>query len=386
MSNYRDDSISTAIVSDSTWTNTKALVTEVATLTASTMFGLMVMTTDTAIASDTTELSGRGLMAISTAHVTDNVTSIRNSSVSTSDQIQVTERFFFNYKYMVEDNAHFNISTFGLMRINHLDVVNVHGFDLSQRIFKILVNDSAKASSDAFANISEYSISDISATTASPTKLHSQVLTTANAEVIDSDISSIATLLMLTDSAHAESSSFGQLNATNFVVDYVVAEDRVLGELFTGQTWTAHADTMAMSRYDPFNFEGISILNGQLYAWNDQGVYRLGVDGEIIEGEMRTGKLDFGERLTHPTAAYLEYELSGVDKQIDIKVTTTQSGSPATYRYLMPTEQADYLTNGRIIFGRGLRGRHFAFNLNIKGTSSYIHSLSFEHTPTARRT
>ena len=98
MSNYRDDSISTAIVSDSTWTNTKALVTEVATLTASTMFGLMVMTTDTAIASDTTELSGRGLMAISTAHVTDNVTSIRNSSVSTSDQIQVTERFFFNYK------------------------------------------------------------------------------------------------------------------------------------------------------------------------------------------------------------------------------------------------------------------------------------------------
>ena len=155
--------------------------------------------------------------------------------------------------------------------------------------------------------------------------------------------------------------------------------------LFNGQAWTANTDTWAVSRYQPYNFEGLSVINDQVYAWNDQGVFVVGTEGEAIQAKLETGKLDFGESLVHPTAAYLEYEMLGADKQLNIAVTTTQSGKPATYTYTLADEQADHLTNGRLLFGRGLRGRHFAFGISIYAQSAKINSLSLEFTKTARR-
>lgn len=77
--------------------------------------------------------------------------------------------------------------------------------------------------------------------------------------------------------------------------------------------------------------------------------------------------------------------MTGDDKQMSIAVTTTQSGQPSTYNYVLPNEVADYLTNGRVVFGRGLRGRHFAFGISIVAKSAKINALALEFTQTTRR-
>lgn len=113
------------------------------------------------------------------------------------------------------------------------------------------------------------------------------------------------------------------------------------------------------------------------------GVYALDGGAETISGRIQTGKLDIGQGgLVHPLAAYLEYELDGT---AEMDVTTTQSGQAETYTYALPAEAAGELTNGRFVFGRGLRGRHFSFALRITGTHGYINDLSVNSAPTKRR-
>ena len=68
--------------------------------------------------------------------------------------------------------------------------------------------------------------------------------------------------------------------------------------------------------------------------------------------------------------------MAGEDNQLDISVTTTQSGQPLTYTYMLPNKLANHLTNGRVLFGRGLRGRHFSFGISIAAQSAKINSLS----------
>ena len=85
------------------------------------------------------------------------------------------------------------------------------------------------------------------------------------------------------------------------------------------------------------------------------------------------------------TLTFSEYELSGNSKKLEIGVGTTQSGNKQTYYYLLPIEKADYMTNGRILFGRGLRGRHFAFEVKISGEHCYINDLSIDFAATKRR-
>lgn len=89
--------------------------------------------------------------------------------------------------------------------------------------------------------------------------------------------------------------------------------------------------------------------------------------------------------IVHPLGAYLEYELSGNTRKLEIGVSTTQSGTKQTYYYVLPTEKSDDLTNGRVLFGRGLRGRHFAFEIKISGEQGYINDLNIDLSATKRR-
>jgi hypothetical protein len=78
----------------------------------------------------------------------------------------------------------------------------------------------------------------------------------------------------------------------------------------------------------------------------------------------------------------LEYSLDG---QLSVDVGTTQTGYQQTFNYVLRKEPSDYLTNGRVIFGRGLRGRHFEFSVNIQGTTAYINDMVVNITKTKRR-
>lgn len=152
-----------------------------------------------------------------------------------------------------------------------------------------------------------------------------------------------------------------------------------------GNAWTANVDTWAMSRYQDYSFSELVVIDGVLYGVGADGVYRLDANS-FVDAKLTTGQLDLGQgQLVHPLGAYLEYELSGSSKKLEIGVSTTQSGAKQTYTYNLPTEPSNYLTNGRVLFGKGLRGRHFSFEIKIGGLYGYINDLSIDMTTTKRR-
>lgn len=177
----------------------------------------------------------------------------------------------------------------------------------------------------------------------------------------------------------------GKNIAKQLINDLVFIEDDYSKEKQYGYAWTANVDTWAMSRYQDYGFSELAVINGVLYGVAEDGVYQLDAK-ELIEAKLVTGQLDLGQgQLVHPLGAYLEYELSGNTRKLEIGVSTTQSGTKQTYYYLLPTEKADYLTNGRILFGRGLRGRHFTFEIKISGEHGYINDLNIDISATKRR-
>lgn len=177
----------------------------------------------------------------------------------------------------------------------------------------------------------------------------------------------------------------GKNIAKQLINDLVFIEDDYSKEKQYGYAWTANVDTWAMSRYQDYGFSELAVINGVLYGVAEDGLYQLDAK-ELIEAKLVTGQLDLGQgQLVHPLGAYFEYELSGNTRKLEIGVSTTQSGTKQTYYYLLPTEKADYLTNGRVLFGRGLRGRHFAFEIKISGEHGYINDLNIDVSATKRR-
>ena len=179
--------------------------------------------------------------------------------------------------------------------------------------------------------------------------------------------------------------SQGKNIAKQFVNDLVFIEDDYSKEKQYGYAWTANVDTWAMSRYQDYSFSELVVIDGVLYGVGEDGVYRLDANS-FVDAKLTTGQLDLGQGgLVHPLGAYLEYELSGSSKKFEIAVSTTQSGTKQTYTYNLPTEPSNYLTNGRVLFGRGLRGRHFSFEIKISGEHGYINDFSIDMTATKRR-
>lgn len=175
----------------------------------------------------------------------------------------------------------------------------------------------------------------------------------------------------------------GLLRASNLVADRFLLwdEPRQSGEF--GQAWTTGMDDWAMTRFAPFSFDSLAVIDGVLYGSNRHGVFALDGDSETMTAELRTGAMDMtGSVLAHPLEAHVEYELRGTAA---FGVTTTQAGTPTTYTYpLNARPTADALTNARAVFGRGLRGRHFAYTLRLTGQQAYINDWSVLVAPSKR--
>ncbi|ENU18641.1 hypothetical protein F994_02768 [Acinetobacter bohemicus ANC 3994] len=385
MSNYWDDTIETAIASDKVWANTLVLTNEVAKATATIIFILGVLTTEHAVATDSV-FGYRGFSVTESAQIQDQAFSIKHGTDLTVEVAKAKDKVFAGFHDLIIEQATAIDTDRSLIGSMVYESAHASDLDLSKRLVAYTVQEKARLSDTAFA----YQISLITETVAINDSLYSQLkafsLVSEVATVKDYDLSALATQNFVIESGQVKDGVYGALHAHGMVVEIALVTDHVFSEQLHGQAWTANTDTWAMSRYAPFSFEGVSVINGELYTWNKDGVYLSGIEGESISAKIQTGKLDFGEALVHPTAAYLEYQMSGTEKAMHIAVTTTQSGLSATYQYLLPKEQSDYLTNGRIIFGRGLRGRHFSFEVALNATSAQINALSIEHTKTARRT
>lgn len=173
--------------------------------------------------------------------------------------------------------------------------------------------------------------------------------------------------------------------AKQWINDLVFTEDAYDKNSQYGYAWTANVDTWAMSRYQDYGFSELVVIDGVLYGIATDGVYRIDAN-EQVRASIVTGKIDLGQgQLIHPLGAYLEYELSGASKLIEVGVSTTQAGTKQAYTYNLPAEPSNYLTNGRVLFGRGLRGRHFSFEIKISGEHGYINDLNIDMSATKRR-
>ena len=175
----------------------------------------------------------------------------------------------------------------------------------------------------------------------------------------------------------------GIKRATSSVTELLFLDDEYHDGREIIGAWTTTADGWNMSRYYDYPYEELIVIDGRLYGVTDTGIEELKQGASIVAAQIKTARLDLGDGgLVHPESMILEYSLDG---NLSVDVGTTQSGYLQSYNYSLKKEPSNYLTNGRVIFGRGLRGRHFEFAVNIEGSTAYINDMVINIIKTKRR-
>ena len=175
----------------------------------------------------------------------------------------------------------------------------------------------------------------------------------------------------------------GIKRATSSVTELLFLDDEYHDGKDIIGAWTATADGWNMSRYYDFPYEELIVIDGRLYGVTDTGIEELKQGASIVAAQIKTARLDLGDGgLVHPESMILEYSLDG---NLSVDVVTTQSGYLQKFNYALKKEPSESLTNGRMLFGRGLRGRHFEFAVNIEGSTAYINDMVINIIKTKRR-
>lgn len=367
-------------------------------------YGLLITHEDTATASDELLPGKYGALSSDTATATDYVTGQRIASTLSIDSATASDWLTSITAEIIEDTATANDKISDHLKAADLttstaiagdellgnitslivDVATALDEFIGRRFVSTLVVDQAAAKDELV-----FGWQDVISDTAIGSDYISDKLSARNiledtASIFDEIIDRIIQSSAITDTAVISDSVIDRLYAAFIWHDTVVVQDEIVSTGgYRGQTWTANVDSWAMSRYNPVNYERLVVIDNVLYGEADDGIYRLDMEVSPVVASIKTGKIDLGNgAITHPAYAYLEYELIG---QASMTVSTTQKGVEQQYTYVLPSELADELTNGRFIFGRGLRGRHFSFELTMVGTHGYINDLSVDHQPTSRR-
>ncbi|KXZ74176.1 hypothetical protein AVENLUH5627_00111 [Acinetobacter venetianus] len=386
MAIYRDDALEGMIFSDSTWLRLMVIAEDRIVFSDSNLSRIKAHFEDSFSLADEITQTGAISTAVDGFSLFDQITGQRIARGLVSDQVKLFDAVYRFTAENIEDQ--FTLGDFTLSTTLALSTDSIHFVESisGQRYSRILSNDQFKLTDLANTVASEQVVDSILLSDFTQDKLRAQSYLIDSINFGDQDLSSVQLYSHAIDTLRLGDSTQSKLNGRTDSNDYFSIYDELKDSKAYGQAWTANINTWAMSRYMPYNFDGLSVINGKLYGWNGQGVYLMIEQAQHnIQAMIETGKIDFGESLVHPIAAYLEYEMSGQDKQLSIAVTSTQSGKPTTYTYMLPNEEADNLTNGRVLFGRGLRGRHFSFTISIAATSAKINALSMDFTKTTRR-
>ena len=395
-----------ALISDSVIDSKQAsqLHSDSAKISDSTKYGLLVLIDDSAIISDSVPAGAITALSIDSATVSETIVDQRNAVSVVSDSAKASDIVTAIIKDMADDSAGASDSVSDKLRAVQIIDEQAAVVDELVSTTAYLIEDSARAYGQAYgsrnvvSDISEYAtledsllfnrtdiiddsiaISDYTAG-----KWIARGVLVDSAVISDEVLDSITQNAVTIDSIAISDEVVDKLDARVLIIDGAVIEDTVVNiGGHQGQAWTANVDSWAMSRYNPYNYNRLVVINDVLYGEADDGIYRLDQEVSPVVAIVKTGKMDLGNgQLTHPATAYLEYELEG---SASMTVHSTQKGVEQQYIYMLPSEVAGKLTNGRFIFGRGLRGRHFAFELIMIGTHGYINDLSIEHMPTSRR-
>lgn len=383
MARYRDDTQETAVAGDSTFGRMIVMAEEVAKVVATLIVGLTFVISEQATAADYVEDRSRYLFG-ETATLSDTVIDARHGKELVTEVAKALDSVRHEHLVLHQDSAvasdSVSESLLSMLNDSALVVDQVIG----QRKASTLVVEQVRARDTAFRHALNLNEDSVAVSDSVHSRLHANTLVIEAAQVTEQLQEGTKAPTVTTEQAVAASFVIDHLHAANLVIESLIADDEIPGSNGYGQTWTANSETWAMSRYNPYAFHSLAVINGVGYGLADDGVYLLTGGTDAVIATITTGKLDLGNgQLVHPLAAYLEYELEGT---ASMDVTTTQTGTAQTYTYALAAEPAGQLTNGRFIFGRGLRGRHFAFSLRMTGQHGYINDLNIETASTTRRT
>lgn len=153
-------------------------------------------------------------------------------------------------------------------------------------------------------------------------------------------------------------------------------------EEYTG--FVMNTENFAVSTYDNFSFNAITVWNGSLYASNGAGIFRLEDSpddaGETIAATIQTGLMDFGSpNMKRVTEAFVGIRADGTM----ILKTGTVDGIARSYT-LRPS--ADDVAGVRAKLAKGVKSRYWQFTLeNSAGSDFDLDTIEFFPVMLARR-
>ena len=386
MSNYRDDSNDTAVISDESWLGLKNFIVEdLAKISAVALVTIGTLTTDTATAGDETwDVVTRSGHVVEAAQVSDETWGQLHAQQLVVETRRVSESLTHAVGVLHEDTAQVRDELAAGSRDLMTDTVQVSEVWSDTLRDSMLVQDSLKVSDNLIYRDFTLVEDGAAISDTATGKLRARDLPDDSAQIGEEVDEWVTASALVTDAATATDVTWDQLHAVQLVIDSAQAEDWVEPATGGGQVWTANSvANWATSRY-LLDATGVAAIDEKVYLTTPVGVFALDGDTEEIEGRLVTGRLDVGDgSLAIPASLYLEYELDGA---LEVEVTQYQNGiAPDSYTYDLPAEAADTLTNGRVMFGKGLRGRHFSFAVTITGQRAYINDMSLLVAPIKRR-
>lgn len=383
MSNYRDDSVDLAVASDSTWLGLNVIAESAAKIAAVLLVAIGVMHADGATAAEDV-VDRRTYTIEDVAQAADEAPGRMRAAVLLADSALVTDGLSGVRALLHEDSAQASAMVSHTIGAALEDGASAADATQDARTSRAIAEDAARIKDDAVYRVRESAADTATAGDAVQGRLTGRSLTTdaaTIAEVVEDDRSAAAMLAI--DGARGASMVFDRLRAADLVADLALADALMVGEVGIGQAWTAGVDGWAMTRYAPYAFQQLAVIDGVAYGVTEAGVFALDGGAGEIEAIITTGKLDIGRGvLAHPIALYAQGELDGA---AEVAVTTTQRGTIEQYDYPLQMRPGPEMTTGRAVFGRGLRGARFAFELRMAGERALFNDLRIEAMPTQRR-
>lgn len=157
-----------------------------------------------------------------------------------------------------------------------------------------------------------------------------------------------------------------------------------LQAVFTS-TYVVNIRTKAHSTYSNFNFNSFATINGAIYGCSSVGIQKItgSLDNTaIVEASLRTGLFDFG---TFQQKAVDNVYVNSRNNEDELELTTiTDETREATYDIYGSWN--DGMRNKRIKTARGIRGRHWQFEVaNRAGGTFDVQSLEIMPSVLKRR-
>jgi hypothetical protein len=393
MADYRDDSLDTLVVLDMTTLGlSNAILQDALRISASLLVGVTVLVTDASAAisdevqdtrrawSPVTEALGVDELWVDQLYTKDLVTDTRRITdtvrqrlrVEHSDELVVSDELLGGSVSHISDKLEVSESWSGVLSAS------------TKRTDTLRIADSV---GQLFAQTIEDTLT-LSDSTADVLRAHERL--EDELTVSDELSAGLVTVGHIADGIQILDTVSDHLDAVQFVTDWLGLSDSTQVDAGSGQIWVANTDGTGwpMSRYT-ISATSIAVINDVVHVTTPEGVFALDGEDEGIEAFMKTGRVNMGQQgpqLGVPVSMYLEYELASDDPLLEVGVTQYQSGASAdTWTYALPTEPGETLTNGRVKFGKGLRGRHFTFDISITAQRSYLNEISVLFAPGKRR-